>query len=136
MKNEDKTDEDSEDEEEVEAKYQNLMKKIFDDYIDVSTRYGYRLNQRRILEFLYAKSKIVVSKKKGNIGVEARKLLHDDLMVALDAVEVPDSRRTRRRCGSRTTTSTRHSSRARDESRKGPPIRLEMHYEIFETKQK
>jgi predicted RNA-binding protein Jag len=74
-------DEESKDEEEVEAEYQNLVKKVLDDYIDVSTRYGYRLNQRRILEFLYAKSKIV-SKKKGKIAaveaVEARKLLHDD----------------------------------------------------------
>ena len=36
-----------------------------------------------------------MSKKKGNIGVEAveaRKLLHDDLVVALDAVEVPGSK--------------------------------------------
>jgi hypothetical protein len=55
----------SEGEEEVEAEYQNLVKKVLDDYIDVSIRYGYRLNQHRILEFLYAKSKIV-SKKKGN----------------------------------------------------------------------
>ena len=56
---EDKKDEESEDEVEVEAEYQNLVKKVFDDYIDVSTCYGYRLNQRHILEFLYTKSKIV-----------------------------------------------------------------------------
>ena len=91
MKNEDKKDEESEDEEEVEAKYQNLIKKVLDDCIGVSTCYDFRLNQRHILEFLYVKSKLV-SKKKGNIGVEARKLLHDDLVVALDAVEVPGSK--------------------------------------------
>jgi len=91
MKNEDKKDEESEDEEEVEAKYQNLIKKVLDDCIGVSTCYDYRLNQRHILEFLYVKSKLV-SKKKGNIGVEARKLLHDDLVVALDAVEAPGSK--------------------------------------------
>jgi hypothetical protein len=42
-----------------------------------------------VLEFLYVKSK-----KKGNIGVEASKLLHDDLVVVvvLDAVEVRESK--------------------------------------------
>ena len=59
MKNEDKKDEESEDEEEVEAKYQNLIKKVLDDCIGVSTCYDFRLNQRHILEFLYTKSKIV-----------------------------------------------------------------------------
>jgi hypothetical protein len=87
MKNEDKKDEESEDEEEVEAKYQNLIQKALGDSIGVSTRYGYRLNQRRVLEFLYAKSK-----KKGNIGVESRKLLHDNLMVALDVIEAHGSK--------------------------------------------
>ena len=93
-KDKDKKGEESEDEEEVEAEYQNLVKKVLDDYIDVSTRYGYRLtcNQRRILEFLYFKSKRIVSKKKGNFGVEAHKLPDDDLVVALDAVEVPGSK--------------------------------------------
>ena len=28
----------------------------------------------------------------GNVGVESRKLLHDDLVVTLDAVEVSDSK--------------------------------------------
>ena len=60
-------------------------------YNGASTRYDYRLNQHRILEFLYVKSKIV-SKKKGNIGVESRKLLHDNLVVALGAVEAPGSK--------------------------------------------
>jgi len=72
---EDKKDEESEDEEEVEAEYQNLVKKVLNDYIDVSTCYGYRLNQRRILEFLYAKSKIV-SKKRATLESRQSRLVN------------------------------------------------------------
>ena len=71
MKNEDKKDEESEDEEEVGAKYQNSILAL------LPTMTTGLLNQRRICELLYVKSKIV-SKKEGNIGVESHKLLHDD----------------------------------------------------------
>ena len=40
-----------------DAKFNSFGKKVVDDYIAFDTRYGYRLNQRRFLKYLFILSK-------------------------------------------------------------------------------